>query len=487
MPFIIHAIGDRDYGIWVLVGSIMGYYGLLDFGITSAVVRYVSKFSAVKDDRNINQIFNTSLFLFSLVAMVVIMASTLLASTISLWVKVPKEQFEVLSKIIMIVGLSLAISFPCRVFGGILRALVRYDIVSGIRISSTFFRTILIILFLKKGGGLLSLAYITFFVSLGTNLLLVFFTLKEYNGLKIGFSYIHRDKFRSIFSYALFTFVIMMADRLRFCTDSLVIGGFLSVAAITYFAIAGRLVEHFKDLVTSLLGVLTPVYSSYESQNDYQKIRELVLLSTKYSALVSFFIGSLLILYGKEFISLWVGEKFNVSYNILIVLTIPYIIALVQSPSVSMLYGISKHNFFAYVTIIEGLTNVILSILLVKKFGLIGVALGTAIPMFFVKTFIQPFYVCKIIKLSVFEYFLKSILRPLAASIGFIVIISTIKWIGPAALNSYFNMLVFLGISSLIFCTIIYYTALDQKEKAFLKGRLLYFYPSIGGFSNGQN
>jgi len=41
--FIIHSIGDRWYGLWVIVGTLMGYYGLLDFGLASASQRFITK------------------------------------------------------------------------------------------------------------------------------------------------------------------------------------------------------------------------------------------------------------------------------------------------------------------------------------------------------------------------------------------------------------------------------------------------------------
>ena len=45
-PFLVHYLGDSAFGIWVLIFSITGYYGLFDLGIRSSLIRYVSKFTA---------------------------------------------------------------------------------------------------------------------------------------------------------------------------------------------------------------------------------------------------------------------------------------------------------------------------------------------------------------------------------------------------------------------------------------------------------
>ena len=42
MPFVVHHLGDRLYGFWTLAATFVGYYGLLDLGLSSAVSQYLS-------------------------------------------------------------------------------------------------------------------------------------------------------------------------------------------------------------------------------------------------------------------------------------------------------------------------------------------------------------------------------------------------------------------------------------------------------------
>src|SRR5216684_9007728 len=66
-PFILHKLGDAAFGIWVLVFSLTGYYGIFDFGIRSSIVRYVSKYTATKDLDEVSSLINTALFTYSCV------------------------------------------------------------------------------------------------------------------------------------------------------------------------------------------------------------------------------------------------------------------------------------------------------------------------------------------------------------------------------------------------------------------------------------
>src|SRR5215831_8441838 len=66
-PFILHRLGDTAFGIWVLIFSITGYYGIFDFGIRSSIIRYVSKYTATGDIDEISGLLNTAMFTYTCV------------------------------------------------------------------------------------------------------------------------------------------------------------------------------------------------------------------------------------------------------------------------------------------------------------------------------------------------------------------------------------------------------------------------------------
>src|SRR6202162_4402177 len=73
--FILHRLGDDAFGLWVLIFSITGYYGLFDFGIRSSIIRYVSKYTANRDYERFNHVLNTSLFSYSCLAVVLLLTT----------------------------------------------------------------------------------------------------------------------------------------------------------------------------------------------------------------------------------------------------------------------------------------------------------------------------------------------------------------------------------------------------------------------------
>src|SRR5246500_3785706 len=76
-PFILHHLGDDAFGLWVLIFSLTGYYGLFDFGIRSSLIRYVSRSQAIGDREELTRIVSTSLFSYTCVGLALVIPTVL--------------------------------------------------------------------------------------------------------------------------------------------------------------------------------------------------------------------------------------------------------------------------------------------------------------------------------------------------------------------------------------------------------------------------
>ncbi len=472
-PFIIHSLGDVDYGIWVLVGSICGFYGILDLGITTSIVRYVSKYVALDDMEGMNTTVNTCLAMYIILAVLIIVFSIVMAFTFPFFFNVPEGKAVLMRTVLILLGLNLALAFPFRVFSGVLQATMKYTIVSTIGIGTDVLRAVLIVFALKSQGGLLGLVFAILAVSMVGYLANLYFTFREVPSLKIGLRFLRKEKLREIFNYSIYTFVAMIGDLLRFNIDSIIIGAMLTVSAITPFSLAQKLIKFPLMLISQTFSVTTPMYSGYEAKGDTLAIQKLLMNSTFYSALISFFIASMFLIYGDIFITLWVGEEYSiVAYPILIIFAFSFCIALAQNPSIHAAYGIEKHKVLAGICLVDGLLNLILTLILVGKMGLIGVALGTAIPLALTKGIVQPIYICRVIKIPILLYLRKCFLIPFCTVFVFTLLhIAFDKYL---QITSYYHFAIATVVSTSLFIlfTIVVVT-FNRDQKAHWKGILI--------------
>ena len=465
MPFVIGCLGDRMYGLWLLVSKIIDYYWLLDLGITQAVSRHIAAALGAKNTKECNQVISNALVLYSGVA-VLVTAVTMVLVMIAPFFAKDLQDVELFQKVVLVLGLNTAIEFPIRVFGGILTAKLRYDIMSFLKLGSLILRVSGFIIVLSLGYGILALALVTVVTGIPEKIAYLYFSKQNYPELHISPSYLSRKIVRVLYGFGFYVFLIQIGDLLKFNADSFIIASFVGVASVTHYGIAATLMIRYMTLMGSMTGVFVPVFSRFEAMKDTVRIKKIFFLSTKVAICISTFIGFGLIAWGHFFIERWMGSDYLDAYPCLVVLIVGCTVSQWQSTSYALLFGTSKHKFYAITNGAEAILNMGISLLLVRSYGILGVAIGTTIPILIIKLFVQPVYVCRLTSMPFKKYIF------LAGRTLGIVFVSLIL---PAALSIYLGAadylrLITLGIlSGCFYFTGIWIFVFNTEESRILK------------------
>ncbi len=387
MPFLIHSLGDRWYGMWTLVATFMGYYGYLDFGLSISVQRFIARAIGKEDQEEVNKTVSTALFLFIIIGIIVLIISLIIAAMSPIFFS-DSEEISIFRIVMVVMGLNVAITFMMAPVNGLMTGNLRYDIATGINMGKLAIRTALIIYFIMLGYSIIALACITLLADVGGNLVKIIIAKKIFKGIEVKRKLYSADLLKSLFGYGGKTFVNQLADLMRFGLDHLVIAAFINLSAVTLYNIASQLVYYFRSFIGSLTGVLTPVYARYQAAEDSEMIYKTYYFTSKIAALISVLTGGAAIIFGRDFILIWMGRDYIEAYRLLTLLIVPTVLFVAQSPANSVIYGLGAVGILAKVSIIEAITNVVLSVALVGPLGLIGIALGTAIPLVFFSIFL---------------------------------------------------------------------------------------------------
>lgn len=464
MPFLIHSLGDHNYGYWVLAGSILGYFGILDLGVVSAVQYHVAEAFGQEDAEHANRVLSTAFYMFAVLGLIILFLTSVTALFSHRFIKDPKDAL-VFRDVLLITGAGFAIGFPGRTFMGGLAAHLRWDLVSLGNIGQLFLRTLLSVAVIEAGYGIVALALVTvlsdlvtyayYFVLLGS--------IQAKFSISLGLANIRT--FKEIVNYSAFALISRIADKLRFFLDAVVVSAFVSVSAVTHYSIASKLGFSLSDFVIAAVGVLSPWFSFLFGGSDFAAIRKVLAFGTKASAFVSVTIGCCLLLYGKAFIQAWMGKPYVDAYWPMLFLVIAILVDVSQLPSVSYLFGISRHRFIAYLSLAEGIVNAILSIILVHPFGMSGVALGTLIPLLIAKLLVQPKYVCREAGISIRSYYFGFFGRTLGISIAAMVIpwLLVFEWINRPNL---LLIAILVTCQTMIAMLAAYFLIMDKEERA---------------------
>jgi O-antigen/teichoic acid export membrane protein len=468
-PIIVHGLGDHNYGIWALLGAVIGYYGLLDLGLGTAVNRYMATAFGAGDEDGGSSVFNTALGLYALIGAVVFGISLVLAAG-SRWFVANPQDASVLWRTFPLLGLSAGLGFPRRALGGTLNAKLEYDTASKLDLLTIVLRALLNVAAVKAGLGLLGLAMTMLFADLPSLILYFRAVRRKIPSLKWGLKFGSKKVAKQLFAFSSYAFVTQIADLLRLQLDSVVISLFIGVAAVAHYNIASTLAQQYIAIVVATIGVFQSVFSQQYGTGDLVRMESTLHFATKISMMVSSFIAFGLIAWGKPFITRWMGPRYTDAYLPLVLLVLGFVVALWQNPSIGVLYSFAKHKYYALFNSVEAIANLGLSVWLVHRYGIVGVAMGTFIPMLVMKIIVQPIYVCAVTGFSYGAYirtFAKTLMRVAAALL--VPLLLTLQFAQP----SYFALIIVGFLSAVAYAAVSWFTQFSDEESRRLQRAIL--------------
>jgi len=430
-PFVVSSLGDGFFGVWTLIRSLTGYYGVLDFGLLGAVSHYVTRYITKSDVQGVNRTISTAMGILAGVALVATFFTLIFSFSSQQWFSERGFHSTDLQWALVITGLSVSLNLPLVLFRAIPYSLQRLDILNMVGIGTKLLEAGLTVLVLNAGYGILGITIVyavTSAIAWGAHIYLAY---SLYPALSISLTTFSSSSLKELFGFGLWSTIINTAEKTVFFSDSLLVGFFLTVEAVTYYAIGGNLVPYYLALIQAITWAITPLATARNAQGDEAALRQILLIGTGGTVALGTIVGAGMILLGNDFLSLWMGEKYvsgmtyTSSASILTILTLATFLRIIQSCGFQILFGMGKVKYLAFLAILEILVNLILSILFIKFFGLIGVAFGTLIAAILVRGFLQPRYVLKVTKVSLWNYLSQIGL----ASIPIITVMVFVNWL----------------------------------------------------------
>jgi O-antigen/teichoic acid export membrane protein len=399
MPFTLHKIGSEQYGIWAVAMTFIGYYSFLDLGLSGAVFTHMAYAFGREDHEEARNIYGAGVRIFGGVGLILMAATVVLAASVYF---LNYNHARLLAEVLLIVGFSTAISFGMRVPFGALNAGQHFDITAWVLILTGVLRAAGTVIVLNAGHGVIALAWLAVITAIPANAIVLWTVHHKYPFLTI-FSW---PRWNPLTSKKLFNFggpvlIGQIADRIRFQTDTLTVSFFIGLAAVAHYSIGSTLVLYYMDGIATIIGVLTPVLTMQKSVSDHAGFERSYFSGTRVALASSAFVAFGMIAWSRDFVSLWMGPAFTDVYPVIVILSIAVFLETSQATSVNALYASLHQKAYAVLNISEALSNLALSLLLARPYGMIGVAIGTLIPSIVFRGILQPIVVQRVLHIKI--------------------------------------------------------------------------------------
>ena len=425
LPFNVAHLGQSAYGLWILVASITIYFSILDLGYGIALVRFAAKYRAKDDPRALNETASTMFCVFSLVGLIAFLGALVISLNLDRFFPLTPEQVKIGRVVLLSLSAYVALGFPFSVFGAIVNGFQRQYLNGTVAFVTAITVALVNVVVLLSGYGLAELVLATTSVRIISYFIYALNAYRVFPALRIRPQYFHRERLREITGFSVFILIIDLANKLNYSTDAIVIGAFMGTSAVAIWAVAQRLIEIVQRLTDQLNAVLFPVVVDSSTIQDADRLQKILVQGTRLSLAMVVPLATVLGLLARPLIMIWVGPQFSESVNVIYILSVVVALRVGNATSAVILKGSDLHRFLAFANLSMAIGNLVLSVLLVRSYGLIGVAIGTLIPMMVTACFVVFPRACRRVGLSVWTVIGSSVLPavwPAVVMGGFILL-----------------------------------------------------------------
>lgn len=408
-PLIIHTLGDAEYGVYKLVSSVTSYLLLLDLGLGNSVIRYTAKYAEEDDLESSCKFLGLCVIFYSAISAIVIIIGTfMVASVQDIFAKgLSVAEVYLSKKLLTFTILNAAITIGTSVFSNIILAYSRFSVSKGAAIIQILIRMISTYLALTFGGNSVSIVLINLMLTIamrGYYIIYVLFVLKlkpQFKGMDVAF-------IKDVVSYSAFILLQMIATQINAHTDQIMLGMLVPMSAslIGIYGVGTQIVQYFQSIGQALGGILMPgVVKLVENNATSRRLQDEMVRIGRYSLAILGLVFVGFLVNGKDFILLWVGQGYDQSYAVAILLMLAHLLIITESIGTQILWAKNKHQIQSVMKMIIVLVNVILSMFLIRWRPLIGATIGTFFSLILGDVLVMNIVYQREIGISLREYY----------------------------------------------------------------------------------
>jgi len=380
-PLAIARMGDAATGIWLLIGSVSGYMGLLQLGLAPAMAQYAAGHITRRDADALSQTVSTALVLVMALGLLPLLALPAIPWLLELF-SIPADLRAEAAVAFQLGIIGVPLQMPGHVFNGVLGASQRQDRCTHVWMVSLTGKLVGIALLLGAGYGLAEIMWLETALILLADALLAKMAFTAAPDLRIGLGDVSPAVARQLLGLGGWNFANSMTSMVIEQSDRIIIGLYLTVVAVTQYSAAWKLYMLLYSVATTLVQAVWPAAAALHAVDDRDGLRRLWLRMTKYTLAVAWPMACSLALCAGPILELWVGRSYAEHHHVVVVLVACFLIAAHNHAGYGVLSAMRLIGpVVRRYALPQAVLNLGLSLWLIQPLGILGVAIGTLVPL----------------------------------------------------------------------------------------------------------
>lgn len=474
VPLLLRFLTASEYGVYELIGSIIAYLGVMDMGLSTTLSRYYVKSSVTEEKKKTENLLSMSAFIYGVLTFgAVVVGVVLYFSLDSLFGNTfTVAELRLAYTMMLLVIVNCVIVLPGNWFLALINAEERFVYARTLSTIKYALQLICSWLILTVHASAISVLIVQ--VALNAIIVIAYVIYCKKNlHIKSHFHYWDWPLAKSMFGFSFFILLNMVFDQIFWKTGQFVLGATVGAVAVASYGMACKIITvGYMQLSTGLSSVFLPKLTKLSvTSSDMTEISSLFSRIGRLQAILIWAVCVGFAILGQAFVFLWAGPEFNDVYYATLILMFGLSISLVQNLGLSVLQAKNKMGFRSVVYVILAVLDVVVSIPVSQKFGVVGCAAAAAILLFIGTGPVVNWYYWKIIGIDIPKFFkeMRTLILPA-------IITGVISWLfSRYVFSSYswagllLNVCVFLC----IYATLLWFWGMNDYEKKLIKTGLV--------------
>jgi len=482
-PYLLRTIGTGDYGIYQMVAPLITSLSMLSFGLNNSLTRFLAKYRAAGDKENEEKICGMMAIVFIIIAVFALLVGTICYFFLpDFYDKLSGEDLQKAQIMFAIMVVNLGISIISQVFPAIMTAYEEFVVLNSMNLIKTIFLSAFKVILLLCGVGVYSIviAEVTFNVIYQITIMLF---CKKRLKIKLRFSSIDFGFLKELFVYSSFIFIGSIADILYWQIDKVIVGKYINNSIVSTLTIGNHFADYFIRIAGIIAGMfMMRIMTMINNKATGEQLTNAMIKLGRIQLLILGLVYSGYVVVGRQFLTYYFSagteSEQNTAFLIGFLLLTALLIPEIEILGITILQAKNKHRFRAIVYLCIAILNVIISIPLTIKYGVIGATIGTLLSLLAGQIITMNIYYYKVIRINIFRFF-KEVCRGILPAILLSIAISSLTFF--VQRNTWFVLIVRALVVICVYFIFQYAIGMNQFEKGLIFSPLKKIFSKIKG------
>lgn len=382
-PIMLRLLGQSEYGLYQLVYSVVSYLGILSLGFTASYIRYYSGLKKEEDTEGIHRLNGMFLTIFLVIAAIALLCGTIMTGNIRaiLGERLTEAEYTTARVLMILMVINLSLTFPNSVFNCITSAHEQFFFQRLLTVLQNLLNPFLSFPLLLMGYGSVGLVLVTTLLTVSKLLVNIWFVFRRLHE-RFLFGQFNFRLLRDIWGFTFFIFLNQIIDQINWSVDRFLLGRIIGTGAVAVYGLGGQINTMYVQLSSSISSVFVPKVNRIVSEsNDNTQLTALLTRVGRVQFLLLGLVVSGFVFFGSPFMRFWGGAGYEDSYPVALWLIIPVTVPLIQNIGIEIQRAKNMHKTRSIVYFCVAIANIFISIPLIRAYGPVGAAVGTAISL----------------------------------------------------------------------------------------------------------